>query len=193
MYFKNTLPLLRMLDGRRVVFLIPLPRYILAGCCDLEDHAPNRSDPGFEANIRAGLAEVRGFFKDFLFSSNLRSFKLLNPGLCVPAADTDGDPLWSDDDPVHPLYNGYESIIDTIMKEADSLRPGGKRPGDDINPAAKKPRTEVARPRWIEQPTGSVMHGGYSQRGGQQWFRPGNFGRGRSWGSRRGFRGGRRN
>ena len=147
-----------MLDGRRVVFLIPLPRYIFAGCCDLEDHAPNRSDPRF-----------------------------LNPGLCVPSADTDGDPLWSDDDPVHPLYNGYESIIDTIMKEADSLRPGGKRPGDDINPAAKKPRTEVARPRWIEQPTGSVMHGG------QQWFRPGNFGRGRSWGSRRGFRGGRRN
>jgi hypothetical protein len=130
---------------------------------------------------------------DFIFSSNLRGFKLLNPGLCVPSADTDGDPLWSDDDPVHPLYNGYESIIDTIMKEADSLRPGGKRPGDDINPAAKKPRTEVARPRWIDQPTGSVMHGGYSQYGGQQWFRPGNFGRGRSWGPRRGFRGGRRN
>ncbi len=92
--------------------------------------------------------------------------KLLNPGLCVPSADNDGNPLWGDNDPVHLLYNGYELIIDTIMKEADSLGPGGKRPGDDINPAAKKPRAEVTQLLWIDQPTGSVMHGGYSQRGG---------------------------
>ncbi len=71
-----------MLDGRKVVF--PLPRYILAGCFNQEDHAPNCSNPDFEANIWAGLAEVKRFFKDFLFSSNLQSFKLPNPGLCVP-------------------------------------------------------------------------------------------------------------
>ena len=82
MYFMNTLPLLRLLDGRRVVFLIPLPRYILVGCCEQADHAPNRADPDFEDSIRAGLVQVRGFFKDFLFSSNLRGFRLLNPGLC---------------------------------------------------------------------------------------------------------------
>jgi hypothetical protein len=137
MYFKNTLPLLRLLEGRKVIFLIPLPRYILAGCCDQEDHAPNRNEPGFEDAIRAGLIEVRGFFKDFLFSSNLRGFQLLNPGICVPAADQDGEPLWGDDDPVHPLYNGYECIVDTIEKEADSLRTANKRPGDEISPAPK--------------------------------------------------------
>jgi hypothetical protein len=190
MYFKNTLPLLRLLDGRRVVFLIPLPRYILVGCCGEADHAPNRADPDFEDSIRAGLVQVRGFFKDFLFSSNLRGFRLLNPGICVPTISSDGDPLWGDDDPVHPLYNGYELIIDTILREADSLRPGGKRSGDDISPAAKKPRMDAPRPRWIDQPQGNVMvHGGY-QRGGQQWFRPG-FRGGRFRGGR--FRGGRRN
>jgi hypothetical protein len=193
MYFKNTLPLLRLLDGRKVVFLIPLPRYILAGCCGQKDHAPNRADPDFEDSIRAGLVEVRGFFKDFLFSNNLRSFKLLNPGLCVPSGDPDGDPLWSEEDPVHPLYNGYERIINTIIREADSLRVGGKRPGDDIAPAAKKPRVEIQRPRWIDQPTGNVMHGGYQPHGGQQWPRPRGFGRGRFWGPRAGFRGSRRN
>ncbi len=73
---------------------------------------------------------------------------------------------------MHPLYNGYERIIDTIMKEADNLRTGGKRPGDDINPAAKKPRVEALRLRWIDQSTGSVMQGDHSQRGGQQCFRP---------------------
>jgi hypothetical protein len=129
-----------------------------------------------------------------LFSSNLRGFRLLNPGLCVPAADEDGDPLWGDDDPVHPLYNGYERIVDTIEKEADSLRAGNKRPGDEISPAPKKPRVEVPRPRWIDQPQANVMmHGGYNQRGGQQWFRPGFRGQGRVWRSRSGFRGGRHN
>jgi hypothetical protein len=53
---------------------------------------------------------------------------------------------------MHLLCNPYELIIDTIMKEADSLRPGGKRPGDNSSPAAKKPRVEVQIPRWIDQP-----------------------------------------
>ncbi len=89
MYFKNTLPLLRLLDGGRVVFLIPLPRYILAVY------------------------------------------------------------TW--------LYNEYEMIVDTVLKEADSLRPGGKRSGEDISPAAKKPRMGAPRPRWIDQPHNNVM------------------------------------
>ncbi len=60
--------------------------------------------------------------------------------------------------------------------------------------APKKPRVEVPRPRWIDQPQANVMmHGGYNQRGGQQWFRPGFPGRGRVWRSRSGFHGGRRN
>ncbi len=62
-YFKNTLPLLRLLDGRRVVFLIPLPRYILAGCCEQADHAPNRAGPDFEDSIRAGLVQSGAFLR----------------------------------------------------------------------------------------------------------------------------------
>ncbi len=77
-------------------------------------------------------------------------------------------------------------IVDTILGEADSLRPGGKRSGEDISPAAKRPRMDAPRPRWIDQQQDDVMiHGVYNQRGGQQWFRPG-FRGGR-------FRGGRRN
>ncbi len=54
--------------------------------------------------------------------------------------------------------------MDTIEREADSLRTGNKRPGDEISPAPKKPRVEVPRPRWIDQPQGNViMHGGYNQ------------------------------
>jgi hypothetical protein len=91
--------------------------------------------------------ETRGYFKDFLFTNNLR-FKILNPGLCVPSTDASGDPLWGED-PVHPLYGGYDAIIDAVLYEVDSLHAGGKRAGDEIAPPPKKPRTEIARPRWV--------------------------------------------
>ncbi len=65
MYFRNALPLLRLLEGLLVVFLTPLPRYLQEGCCGADDHAPNRFDEGFEASLRKGLMEMRSFFKDF--------------------------------------------------------------------------------------------------------------------------------
>ncbi len=143
---------------------------------------PIRGDPGFKDHIRSGLAEVRGHFKDFLFTHNLK-FKILNPGLCVPLCSEDRDPLWSDEDPVHPLYKGYE---------ADSLQAGKKRPGGDIAPPAKKPRSEVPRPRWVDQAeTPAVMHGGYQASRGRPWIRPRGFGHGRFRGAGDGNRGGR--
>ncbi len=148
MYFRNALPLLRLLEGLIIVFLTPLPRYLQEGCCGADDHAPNRFDEGFEASLWKGLMETRGFFKDFLFTNNLR-FKIINPGLCVSLSDASGDPLWGED-PVHPLYGGYDAIIDTFLYEADSLRAGGKRAGDKIAPPAKKKKAEIPRPRWVE-------------------------------------------
>ncbi len=196
MYFRNALPLLRLLEGLLVVFLTPLPRYLQEGCCGADDHAPNRFDEGFEASLRKGLMEMRGFFKDFLFTNNLR-FKIINPGLCVPLSDAAGDPLWGED-PVHPLYGGYDAIIDTVVYEADSLKAGGKRAGDDIAPPAKKKRAEIPRPRWVEsQHIPVVMHGGGPFQGGSghhQYFEarggPPRGYRGRGWrvrGGRRGY------
>ena len=71
-------------------------------------------------------------------------------------------------------------IMIMIEQEADSLRAGKKRPGGDIAPPAKKPRSDVPRPRWVDQAeTPVVMHGGYEASRGRPWFRPRGFGRGR--------------
>jgi hypothetical protein len=197
MYFRNALPLLRLLEAYKVVFLTPLPRYLLESCCNAEDHAPNRYQEDFEAELRAGLLAIRGHFKDFLFTNNLRSFKIVNPGLCVPTMDASGDPLWGED-PIHPLYSGYEAIVDTILSEADNIRSGTKRQGENIAPAAKKARTEVPRARWVESPqVPVVMHSGFTPgRGGYGPSRGGGFRpyeqRGGPRGRFRGFRGGRR-
>ncbi len=88
----------------------------------------------------------------------------------MPSTDASGDPLWGED-PVHPLHGGYDAIMDAVLYEVDSLRAGGKRAGDDIAPPSKKPRTEVARPRWVESRQAPVvMHGGYINSGGRQPF-----------------------
>jgi hypothetical protein len=90
----------------------------------------------------------------------------------LPLSSEDGDPMWSKEDPVHPLYNGYKAIIDLIEQEADSLRTGKKRPGGDIAPPAKKPRAELTRPRWVDQAeTPVVMHRGHPPSRGRPWFR----------------------
>jgi hypothetical protein len=177
MYFKNCLPFLQLLEGRKVVFLTPMPRY-LRGCCLRSDHAPNRFDEGFEDQLRKGLVDCRGYFKDFLFTSGLRGFSILNPGLCLPAKDEDGAVmmLWGLD-PVHPLKEGYTRIADSICEAAYKLGAKSedvrKRAGSLLGPPGKKPRLEVTRPRWVEEePPASMIHGG------QQYGRGGGRGRG---------------
>ncbi len=80
MYFKNSLPIFKLLERFRIFFLSPMPRYIYVSCCTREDHAPNRVLEGFEADIRAGLALCRGHYKDFFYTSGFRNVTVLNPG-----------------------------------------------------------------------------------------------------------------
>jgi hypothetical protein len=151
MYFKNCLPFLRLLEGRKVIFLTPMPCYV-RGCCTRPDHAPNRLEEGFEEQLKKGLVECRGYFKDFLFTSGLRGFSILNPGLCLPAVDEGGAVmmLWGLD-PVHLLKEGYLFIAEMICEAASKLgvKPEGmrKRAGSLMGPPGKKPRVEITRPR----------------------------------------------
>jgi hypothetical protein len=163
MYFKNCLPFLQLLEGRKVVFLTPMPRY-LRGCCVRLDHAPNRLEDGFEDQLRRGLTECRGYFKDFLFTSGLRGFTILNPGHCLPPMEDNGGSLWGLD-PVHPVKEGYTRIADMICEAAVKLggRAEAKRKQGDSKsgPPGKKPRIEITRPRWVEEdPPASMVHGG---------------------------------
>jgi hypothetical protein len=81
--------------------------------------------------------------------------------------DASGDPLWGMH-PIYPLYSGYEAIVNTILHEAGRIRSGIKPQGESIAPAAKKARTEIPRPRWVESPqVPVVMHSGFTPgRGG---------------------------
>jgi hypothetical protein len=51
MYFKNCLPIFKLLEDYYVIFLSHMHRYMFSSCCELEDHAPNRKEPEFEAEL----------------------------------------------------------------------------------------------------------------------------------------------
>jgi hypothetical protein len=150
MFFKNCLPFLQLLVGRKVVFLSPLPRYLYASCCDREDHVSNKDEDDFAEKLRKNLGECRDWIKDFLFTSDLRGCKILNPGKEIPVRE-EGETVFWGDDPIHPTYEGYNRIIDAVVEEADRM--SGilvkKRAGGSLNNPPKRPKLDL-RPRWVE-------------------------------------------
>ncbi len=184
MVFNIILPVLRKLLGRNVVFITPGPRY-LDGCCDEPEHAPNRLEDGFEADLRKCLAECRQNYKDFLFTKSLRGFRVVDPSPALPRSEEIRD--W---DPVHPTTEGYERVCDLMEAELEKFLSGGvskKRPAESqLGQDAKKWRTEVPRPSWVvENNSNAQRNAGRGFRGRGGWFGPG-----RPWRGNRGFRGG---
>ena len=147
--FNILLPLLRLLEGRKVIFVTPMPRYLEVSCCDELEHAPNRYDGGFEKRLRDTLAEYRQNFKHFIFTSGLRGITVIDPS---PATMMESEPVWGED-PVHPLTEGYERVVDLFeatMVKMDKAKTGIKRPAEEAaGSKTKKARQEVSRPGWI--------------------------------------------
>ena len=183
-------PLLRLLDKRRVILVTPMPRWMYESCCSMEDHAPNRTEDGFEENMRAALRDFRINFKNFAFLRNFR-IKVLDPSPCLPLVDDNGEDVWGSD-PVHPLPHGFRLLVDMFEVKIENLQgKSKKRAGSNIQPPAKRPKP-APRPAWISQQTSTAVrreHGG--SRGGRgERGRPPYRGRGgRSGGGSRGYRG----
>ncbi len=108
---------------------------------------------------------------------------MVNPSLYVPVEDENGTALWGRD-PIHPLYEGYNRIVDYVMGEAERLAARAakpkKRPGGSEAQPNKKPRLDNQRPRWVvEEPSSTTMRGrtnyGGGNRGGGERGRGGGF------------------
>jgi hypothetical protein len=174
MTFQNIEPLLRILEGWRVFLLTPMPRFLREACCDELEHAPNRYSPGFEDGLRKNLAEFRANHKDFLFTKGFRGFKVVDPSPVLPNITGEFN-IWGED-PVHPLTEGYERVVDLLEKEIEA-KSGIKRPASDTaGGMVKKPRSEVPRASWIEGSSLTAKRsdvGGNRGRGGGGGYRGG--------------------
>jgi hypothetical protein len=154
--FKNILPFLKLLENRRVVFIIPIIRYLNRSCCDHPEHVTNSEEPGFEENLRAKLAECQRNFKDFLFCSGLRGVKVLDPNPALPNNILEEEEQCWGLDPVHPEQEGYERVVDLIEKEIEKFSTGAgknkrKSPSEEC-PAPKRARTGDNRATWVTAP-----------------------------------------
>ena len=93
--------------GKHMVVVSPLPRYVRDGCCDAQEHMPNRKDPEFYTTLKQELAACAKNIKDFLFNSGMRNGRVMDPqknlrGLSV--AD-----IWRED-PIHPKEEVYAEL-----------------------------------------------------------------------------------
>jgi hypothetical protein len=148
----NLEPLLRILRNRKVIIVTPMPRYLYQSCCDREDYAPNKTEDGFEDKLRRNLGEFRLNFKKLLFLRNYR-FKVVDPSPALPLVNEEGAAVWGKD-PVHPLERGYQLLADLYVEEIQTLlAQGSKQAGGSLQPPKKKPRLEVKRPAWVENPS----------------------------------------
>ena len=76
---KLCMPLWEAANGRHMVVVAPMPRYVKAGCCPEPDHITNRVEPEYYPKMKTELAACSSAIKDFLFTSGLRNGRLMDP------------------------------------------------------------------------------------------------------------------
>ena len=132
-YIKNCLPLFEELKELTKIVLSPLPRYLTGGCCQDDEHAPNRHDAGFRRKIIGGLERLRKTIRDQLVENGVRNFKVINPLWLLAGPKTTDEALqetieasW-EADAVHPTNEGYRKIVSGLRVAARDLLEAGDR------------------------------------------------------------------
>jgi hypothetical protein len=74
-------PFLDLVKDINVVFITPLPRYFVTGCCDSTSHVSNRFQRGFKEDITKKLFDLKTNVKNFIFKNGYRNVTVLDP--CV--------------------------------------------------------------------------------------------------------------
>jgi len=145
--FKVIQPFLQLLEGQKVIFVIPQVRY---------------DDPGLELNLRQQLADSKINYKDFLFCAGLGGFRVGDANPLVPnnKIDKEDDRCWRDD-PVDLTTTGYERIVEALEREMEALKGGGKKRGADPQGGqAKRPRLTDTRAGWVTSTSGPARRVG---------------------------------
>ena len=72
-------PLWNATKGKHVVVVGPLPRFILKGCCEDNEHTSNRTSLDYYVRMKEDLTKCCGNIKDFLFTSSHRNCRVMDP------------------------------------------------------------------------------------------------------------------
>jgi hypothetical protein len=163
-------PVLDMLKEQQVIFITPMPRYVVNGCCDERGHVSNRFQRGFKDEIVAKLNEVKTNIKNFLFINHYRNVTALDPLVDMKNL-AEGD-IW-EDDPIHPKESFYEVLAKSVAVVGALAK--RKRPAEEAVEAEPAPRrSSGGHFRYGHPGHGEAARGNTRGRG-----HPGHRGRGR--------------
>jgi hypothetical protein len=105
-------PVLDMLKEQQVIFITPMPRYVVNGCCNERGHVSNRFQRGFKEEIVTKLNKTKINIKNFLFINHYRNVTALDPLVDMKNL-AEGD-IW-EDDPIHPKESFYEILAKVCL------------------------------------------------------------------------------
>jgi hypothetical protein len=126
--FDNCRPIFRACGNTKVVILSPLPRYITVGCCQDEEHAPNRTQENFWSTYISGLERIKKNIKLPAEKASLPNCTVYNTLWLIagPKKRSEAEILniieqgWGNE-PVHPNPSTYEKLASSIIVEELSI------------------------------------------------------------------------
>ena len=173
------IPALEAASGARLIFILPIPRYVTRQCCDDPSHIDNRGEADFETIVASAGMAVRTLLEAELAKRKWRAIifdtmtsfgeeeKLSNTcssaGLCI----------WGPQDGVHLTEAAYKDVLDGLrghLGEFDTCGEAGRKRLSSIVPgtAASTPAAvQVRTPAWISGEASMARgRGGWRGRGG---------------------------
>jgi hypothetical protein len=136
---------------------------------------------GFETRLQRDLKETCENFKDFMFTSGYKLFKVLDPYVSWKGAATNN--IWGDD-PVHPTEAAYNLLAEGALVILRNMESGARKPARTNIIETEAPGSSTALNRRLSArggpsqvsntPTVRGRGGGTSRRGGGYGGRSGN-------------------
>ncbi len=104
--FLLLLPLIRAAEGKKIIIMGPMPRYLLARCCNSAAHLTNRVGEDYINQMIQAIRDVYTWINNTIFMRRIKGVKVFNPTHALGFNDYDVNidtilELWGDD-PVHP-------------------------------------------------------------------------------------------
>jgi hypothetical protein len=71
-------PIFDVIDKRPCLMVMPMPRYVIEGCCGDNTHISNRSDRHFREDMTLQLEGLKNTLKHYLFTTGRRSYHIID-------------------------------------------------------------------------------------------------------------------
>jgi hypothetical protein len=128
---KMAVTLVKACGSAKVIVMLPLPRYVLASCCNNKKHVENLDEDDYESILTAAAHVVRSLMEEELEECS-RQPVFFNPvaafsGEYLRSMTADGSCVWLTDDPVHITEAAYDAVGVSLLELWQNPDQGSRR------------------------------------------------------------------